>query len=38
MEAGARAEREKIEDMKNNVVQKSPLNNNPFERYGNTRW
>ena len=38
MEAGARAEREEIERMKNNVVQKSPIIDSPFEKYGNASW
>ena len=38
MEAGARAEREEIEKMKNNVVQKSPIIDSPFEKYGNASW
>lgn len=38
MKAGARAEREYIENMKNTVIQKTPIKDNPFEKYGNTRW
>ena len=29
---------EEIEKMKNNVVQKSPIIDSPFEKYGNASW
>lgn len=38
MEAGAKAERESVKRMKENVIQTSPINSNPFEKYGTNRW
>lgn len=38
MEAGAKAEKEAVAKMKENVIKTSPINSNPFEKYGTNRW